>query len=187
VAPDSSEGGNLRLFVRHWWTLLLRGLIAIIFGLLAFTWPGLTARVLVLMFGLYALSDGIFCLVSAAGSGRDDRWLLVLEGIVGLWAGLVMLRSPSLTAVVLIFLMSIWAMATGVLRLAAAFRLRRAIPGEFWLAFSGILGVLFALLLMFRPGIGALSVVWIIGAFALAFGLTEIVLGVELRRIQHAH
>jgi uncharacterized membrane protein HdeD (DUF308 family) len=187
VAPDSSVGGNLRILVKHWWTLILRGLIAIAFGLAAFTWPGLTAGVLVLLFGFYALADGIFCLLSAFGRGREDRWLLVLEGVVGLWAGVVTLRSPAITAVVLVFLISIWAMATGILRIAAAFRLRKDIPGEFWLALSGVLGVLFALLLMFRPAIGALSLVWIIGAFALAIGIAEIVLGIELRGIRQAH
>jgi uncharacterized membrane protein HdeD (DUF308 family) len=155
----------------------------IAFGVLAFPRPSVTVTSLVLLFGSYALVDGVFSLLTALGGGhhREDRWLLALEGIVGVWAGVVTLRSPALSAVVLVFFISIWAMATGFLRIAAAIRLRKEISGEVWLALSGVLSVLFALMLMVRPAAGALALVWVIAGYALILGVFEIILGVELR------
>lgn len=163
--------------------MVLRGIVAIVFGVLAFAWPGVTLATLVLLFGWYALVDGIFSLVSATGGRRtrEDRWLLAPEGIVGLWAGVVTLRAPAITAIVLVFFISIWAMATGFLRIAAAFRLRKEISGEVWLALSGVLAVLFAVMLMLRPLAGAMGLVWIIAGYALVLGVTLIMLGFELR------
>ena len=174
------------LFASRWWAVVLRGIVAIAFGVLAFAWPGVTLATLVLMFGFYALLDGIFSLVAAFGGNRtrEDRWALGLEGVVGLWAGIVTLRAPSVTAVVLVFLISIWAMVCGFLRIAAAFRLRKEISGEFWLGLSGVLSVVFALILMFRPLSGALGLVWLIAGYALVFGVTLIILGFELRHVR---
>jgi uncharacterized membrane protein HdeD (DUF308 family) len=175
-----------RLFGTRWWVVLLRGVIAIAFGVLAFTWPVLTLATLVLLFGLYAFVDGIFSLMAAIGGERrkEDRWLLALEGIVGIWAGVVTLRAPQLTAIALLLLISFWAMATGFLRIVAAVRLRKEISGEVWLALSGVLSILFALILMMQPGIGALGLVWVIGGYALILGVFEIMLGVELRSLR---
>ena len=174
------------LFAGRWWAVVLRGIIAIIFGALAFTWPGVTLATLVLLFGFYALVDGIFSLVAAIGGRRtrEDRWLLALEGIVSLWAGIVTLRAPSITVLSLVFFISIWAMVTGFLRIAAAFRLRKEISGEVLLVLSGVVSVLFALMLVFRPVIGALGLVWVIAAYAVVLGIILIMLGFELR---HTH
>ena len=171
------------LFAGRWWTLLLRGLVPIAFGVVAFAWPGVTAATLVLLFGYYALVDGGFSLLAAIGGRRhgEDRWLLALEGVIGIWAGVVTLRAPEITAVMLVFFISIWAMATGFLRIAAAIRLRKEISGELWLALSGVLSVLFALMMMLRPDVGAVGLVWVIAGYALVLGLFEIMLGVELR------
>jgi len=176
----------MSLFAGRWWALALRGLVAILFGVLAFGWPGVTAATLVMLFGFYVLFDGIFSLVSAIGGrrSREDRWLLALEGIVGLWAGIVTLRAPLLTGTVLVFLIAMWAMITGFLRIVAAFRLRKEISGEMLLALSGLLSVLFALMLMFRPEVGALGLVWVIGGYALVLGIVLIMLGFELRHKQ---
>ncbi len=177
-----------RLFAARWWAVLLRGIVAITFGVLAFAWPGVTVASLVLLFGFYALVDGVFSLLTALGGRRrrEDRWLLALEGIVGVWAGVVTLRSPALTAVALVFFISIWAMATGFLRIAAAIRLRKEISGEVWLALSGVLSVLFALMLMVRPAMGALALVWVIAGYALILGVFEVILGFELRGVRTA-
>jgi len=176
----------LSLFAGRWWAVLLRGIVVLAFGVLAFVWPGVTVATLVLLFGFYALMDGIFSLVSAIGGRRrrEDRWLLVLEGIVGLWAGIVTLRSPAITAVALVFFISIWAMATGFLRIVAAMRLRKEISGEVWLALSGVLSVLFAFMLMLNPGIGVIALIWLIGGYALIMGVFQILLGVELRGLR---
>jgi uncharacterized membrane protein HdeD (DUF308 family) len=177
-----------RLFGTRWWVVLLRGLIAIAFGLLAFAWPGVTVATLVLLFGFYALVDGIFSLSTAIGGRRhpEDRWLHALEGIIGIWAGVVTLRAPVVTAMVLVFFISIWAMATGFLRIVAAIRLRKEISGEVWLALSGGLSVLFALMLMMRPAVGAVGLIWAIAGYALILGVFEVMLGVELRGLRTA-
>jgi len=167
----------------RWWAVLQRGIVAIAFGAVAFAWPGVTAATLVLLFGFYALADGLFSLLAAIGGRRhgEYRWLLALEGVIGIWAGVVTLRAPQITAVMLVFFISIWAMATGLLRIVVAIHLRKEISGELWLALSGVLSVLFALMLMLRPDVGAIGLVWVIAGYALVLGLFEIMLGVELR------
>jgi uncharacterized membrane protein HdeD (DUF308 family) len=168
--------------------VLLRGLIAIAFALIAFTRPGVTVATLVLIFGFYMLFDGISSLVAAFGRHRhEDRWLLVLEGVIGIWAGLVTLRAPGVTAAVLVFFISIWAMATGFLRIVEAIRLRKQISGEMWLALSGVLAILFALMLMVRPVAGALALVWVLAGYVLILGVLLVFLGIELKSVQAAH
>jgi uncharacterized membrane protein HdeD (DUF308 family) len=184
VPTEESLPQIVSQFTGRWWAMILRGIVAIAFGVMAFTWPGVTIATLVLLFGYYALLDGIFSLVSAIGGrGREDRWMLVLEGIVGLWAGIVTLRAPEITAVVLVFFISIWAMTMGFLRIAAAIRLRKQISGEVWLALSGVLSVLFAVMLMARPALGAVGLIWVIAGYAVALGVILIMLGFELRHM----
>jgi uncharacterized membrane protein HdeD (DUF308 family) len=170
------------LIAGRWWAVLLRGVVTIAFGAAAFFWSGVTAATLVPLFGFYALADGVVSVISAIGGRRhgEDGWLLALEGMIGLWAGVVTLRAPEITAVTLVFFISIWAMATGFLRIAAAMRLRQEIAGELWLALSGLLSVLLALMLVLRPDVGAIELVWVIAGYALVLGLVEIMLGVEL-------
>jgi len=185
MVTENSALETASLFAGRWWTVVLRGIIAIAFGVLAFAWPGVTLGMLVLLFGCYALVDGCFSLLTALGGRRrEERWLLVLEGVVGIWAGVVTLRAPAVTAVVLAFFVSIWAMATGFLRIAAAIRLRKEISGELWLALSGFLSVVFALMLMLRPALGALTLIWVIAGYALILGVFLIMLGIELH---HTH
>jgi len=176
------------LFTRRWWVVLLRGVIAVIFGLMAFAWPHLTIATLVLLFGWYALIHGISSMVAAIGYRPEagNRLLLALEGVVGIWAGIVTLRSPTATAVVLIFFVWVWAIATGILRIAEAIRLRKAIRGEVWLALSGVVTVVFGLMLLLRPVAGLIALAWVIAAYALLLGLFEILLGLELRTLGHA-
>jgi uncharacterized membrane protein HdeD (DUF308 family) len=174
------------LFTKNWWVLLVRGIVAMLFGILAFARPGITLAALVLLFGFYALVDGIFSLI-AAFSGwqyREDRWLLILEGLIGLGAGFVTLRAPAITAVALTFFIAVWALATGVLRIVEAVRLRKEISGEFWLALSGILSVLFAFLVMLRPAAGALAMAWVIGWWALFMGAMLVMLSFKLRSMR---
>jgi uncharacterized membrane protein HdeD (DUF308 family) len=165
------NSANVGLFAGRWWAVLLRGVVALVFGALSFSWPAVTLDILVLLFGCYALLDGGFSLVAAIG-GRNpgDRWLLVFEGVVGIWAGVVTLRAPAIGAAVLVFFISIWAMATGFLRIVAAIHLRKQNSGEIRLALSALLSVLFALTLMLRPGLGTLVLVWVIAGFAVAIG-----------------
>src|SRR5436190_15373234 len=170
------------LFTKNWWVLLLRGIVAVLFGILAITRPGITLAVLVLLFGIYAVVDGCFALFAAIGgwSHREDRWLLLLEGFIGIGAGILTLRAPGITTVALLFFIAAWALATGVLRIVAAIRLRKEITGEFWLALSGIASVVFAFLVMMNPAAGALAMAWLIGWYALFLGATLVMLSIKL-------
>jgi uncharacterized membrane protein HdeD (DUF308 family) len=180
------------MFAGRWWTMVLRGVVAILFAVLAFTWPGETTRILMLLFGGYALADGIFMVIAAIGGRphRHGRWLLALEGIVGICIAIVVLRSPAESAVALVFFISIWAVALGFLRIMEAVRLRKELSGEMWLALSGVIAVLFAVMLMVRPLVGAVELIWLIAGFALVTGIFEILVGIEVRRPRdsaHSH
>jgi uncharacterized membrane protein HdeD (DUF308 family) len=163
----------------HWWAFAIRGLAAVLFGILAFALPGVTLAVLVLLWGAYALVDGVLSLVSAFRTDNDHRWGLLLEGIVGIAAGLVTFFYPGLTALVLLYIIAAWALITGALELYAAVRLRRVINNEWWLVLSGIVSILFGIVLLAAPGAGALAVIWLIGAYAIVFGI--LMLGLALR------
>ena len=172
----------LRFIGRNWWLLVLRGICAILFGVLAFTWPGMTLGVLVLLFGGYALADGILAFVAAfSNSTGTPWWILVLEGLVGIAVASVTFLYPGITAVVLLVLIAMWAIVTGVFELAAAVQLRKEIEGEVWLGLAGLASVLFGLVLLARPGIGALAVVWMIGAYSVLFGVLLVALGFRVK------
>jgi uncharacterized membrane protein HdeD (DUF308 family) len=174
------------LFTKNWWVLLLRGIVAVLFGILAITRPGITLAVLVLLFGIYAVVDGCFALFAAVGgwSHREDRWLLLLEGFIGIGAGILTLRAPGITTVALLFFIAAWALATGVLKIVSAIRLRKEITGEFWLALSGIASVVFAFLVMMNPAAGALAIAWLIGWYALFMGAMLVMLSIKLHNIR---
>jgi uncharacterized membrane protein HdeD (DUF308 family) len=166
---------------RHWWAFALRGVAAVVFGILAFAWPGLTLTVLVLFWGAYALVDGVLALIAAFRTENDHRWGLLLEGVVGIAAGIVTFLYPGLTALVLLYIIAAWAIITGALELYAAYRLRRVIHNELWLALGGVASLLFGIVLLAAPGAGALAVVWLIGAYAIVFGILLIALAFRLR------
>jgi uncharacterized membrane protein HdeD (DUF308 family) len=186
VSTELSSSGTAGLFARSWWVMLFRGLLAVVLGLLVFTRPVLTLAAVVLSFSVYALIEGASALFTAISGWRhrDDRWLLLLEAIVGIAVGIVTLRTPQITAMVLIFFIAVWALATGVLRIVEAIRLRREISGEFWLGLSGLVSVAFALVVMLRPMAGALAMIRVIGAYALILGASEIMLAFRLRGVR---
>jgi uncharacterized membrane protein HdeD (DUF308 family) len=176
--------GVLPVLARNWWALVLRGLAAILFGVLAFAWPGITLFVLVLFFGAYMLVDGIFAIVAAVrAAGEEDRWwLLLIQGTLGVLAGLVAIFWPGLTALALLYFIAAWAIVTGIMEIVAAIRLRREIEGEWALALSGALSVLFGVLLVVLPApAGLLSLVWLIGAYAVATGVLLLILAFRVR------
>ena len=181
---SSTEAGGL--FLGRGWVVLLRGLTAIAFGLLAFAWPGVTLARLVVLFGIYALVHGILSAAAAIGNrGQHGCLLLAFEAIVGLWAGIVTLRSSSGTPMAFVFLVWLWALATGILRIAEAVRLRKDIPGDIWLALSGVITVLFGLMLVSRFFVSVIGLAFLIAIFALICGVFEILLGWELRAMRH--
>jgi uncharacterized membrane protein HdeD (DUF308 family) len=175
----------LRSLAENWWLLLLRGVAAIIFGMLAFFWPGLTLLSLTLLWGAYAFADGIFALWAAiAGKGAVEtstRWWLAASGIVSVLAGLVALFWPGVTTLVLLMLIASWAVIIGVLHIWGAIELRKEVQGEWLLALYGVLWIGFGVLMFAQPGAGALALVWMIGWCAILSGCMSIALAFRLK------
>ncbi|HUJ86552.1 MAG TPA: HdeD family acid-resistance protein [Burkholderiales bacterium] len=171
------------ILFRNWWVLLLRGLIAIAFGLLVWFQPGISLAALVLLFGAYVMADGILGVWTAiAGRAEHEHWwLLLLEGLLGIGVGILTFFAPGITALALLFYIAIWAVATGVLEIAAAIRLRKEIGGEWLLILSGLASVVFGVLLVVSPAAGALAVLWLIAAYAIVFGVLLVILAFKAR------
>ena len=177
----------LQSLARYWWLFLLRGIAAIVFGVLAFMWPGITLFTLVWLWGAFALIDGVLALVHAfMGGGVGSRWWLVLVGLAGIAAGVVAFEQPLLTAVVLLFFFAGWAIALGVFQIIGAIQLRKQIDNEWTLILSGVVSVLFGILLIATPGAGLIGFVWVIAAYAVVFGVLLIGFAFRLKKQQAA-
>lgn len=178
----------LRVMSDNWWVLLLRGIAAVIFGLIALAMPGLTLMVLLITFGVYAVFDGILAIVTGfRRKGADDQWWAwALDGVLSVLIGLMALFWPAATAVAFILWMAAWAIVAGIFRIIAAIRLRREIDGEWALGLSGLLLVLWGVLLVLLPAAGLLGFAWMIGGLALLIGVTLIVLAFRLKKLQPA-
>jgi uncharacterized membrane protein HdeD (DUF308 family) len=175
---------NMKIaLISNWWALVLRGLAGIAFGILTFAWPGITLLALVLLFGAYALVDGVISLTGAIRAVTShERWgVLVMEGITGILAAILTVVWPGITMVGLVFLVAAWALVTGALETMAAIRLRRQVRGEWLLLLTGIASMMFGFLLMIAPIAGALVIAIWIGAYALVFGALLVALGFRLR------
>jgi len=171
---------------KNWWLLLLRGIAAIIFGVLAFAWPGLTLLTLILFYGAFALVDGVLAIIAAiTGGAPAPRWWLAIVGLLGIAAGLLTFLMPGLSALVLLFFIAGWAIATGVLQIIGAIQLRKEIDNEWLLILGGIISVLFGIGVMLAPGAGALALIWVIGTYAVIIGVLLVALAFRLKK--HAH
>jgi uncharacterized membrane protein HdeD (DUF308 family) len=183
VRPEVIPNRFAKVLSRGWWRVLLQGLAAIAFAI--FTWmnPGISLAALVILFGVYALADGI--LAAWLGlEGRkefDDWWVLLLMALVGIGVAVITFTTPRITAIALLFYIAIWAIVRGALEIVAAIRLRREIKGEWLLILAGIASILFGVLIMARPGAGALAVVWLIAAYAFVFGIIHVALAFKAR------
>jgi len=168
----------------YWWILGIRGLLAVLFGLAAIVWPRLTLLVLVLLFGAYALVDGVIAVVVSLQVRRvfTRWWVLLLEGLVGIIAGLLTFLWPGITALVLLYVIAFWAIVTGVFEIAAALSGWLPVAQEWSLALAGVLSVLLGVLLAILPGVGLLSLVWLIGVYAIVFGILLIIHAFQFRR-----
>lgn len=173
----------LDLLAKNWWVLVIRGVAGVIFGILTFVWPAISLAVLVLMWGAYALVDGVFSVVGAfkRPAGTSFPWWLFLTGIAGIAAGIFTFASPAITAIALLTLIAAFAIVRGIMEIAAAIKLRHEIDNEWLLVAAGVLSVVFGVLVMIYPGPGALAIVLWIGAIAAAVGVLEIVLGIRLK------
>lgn len=170
---------------RWWWTFILRGMLAVAFGVLAFMAPAWGITVLVLLFAAWALVDGVTSIVTGIRSRGRDRswWVEIVEGLIGIVAGVLAILFPAFAAEALVLIIAVWAILTGIFEIVAAVRLREQISGEVWLGLAGVASILYGVVLFLFPDAGALGLAWLIGGFAIAFGAFLVVLGWRLRGI----
>lgn len=176
----------IRVMADHWWVPLLRGIAAILFGLMALIWPGLTVYALLLVFGAYAIFDGVMAMViGLRRRPADDRWWAwALDGVLSIAIGLMALFWPEATALAFVIWMAAWGVVAGIFRIIAAIRLRDEIEGEWALGLSGLLLVVWGVLLALVPAAGLLGIAWLIGLFALLIGGAMIVLALRLKGLK---
>ncbi|MFL6416877.1 MAG: HdeD family acid-resistance protein [Bryobacteraceae bacterium] len=169
----------------NWWALVLRGAVAILFAVITFAVPGITIAILVTIFGVYALFDGIFALVSTVRAVQGHRrWgAFLFEGIIGILFGLYAIVFPVAAAAAFVTFVAFWAMFTGILEISAAIRLRRHIQGEWLLALLGVLSILLGIILLAAPVRGAVFLVWLLASYGLIFGIVLVALGFRIRRL----
>lgn len=185
-SPDART--DLRLLeglAENWWLMLLRGVAAVVFGVLTFGWPSASILVLAIVWGGYALVDGVLALwagVVGRTTARAARWWLAAVGALGIVAGILALAWPGITAMVLMFFVAGWLFAVGALQLWGAIRIRKEVEGEIWLALSGLLSIGIAALLVAQPAAALLAMAWAIGGVAILVGISYIALGFRLRR-----
>jgi len=179
-------GNRLAVILRRtWWMLLLRGLFAIVFGVLTWVLPGVSLAALVLLFGAYVMADGILGVWSAVAGRKEHEhwWVMFIAGLLGIAVGVLTFLAPGVTALVLLFYIAIWAIATGVLQIVVAIRLRKEMSGELLLILAGLASVLFGILLVVRPDAGALAVLWLIATYAVFFGVLLVMLALKVRSV----
>ena len=175
----------LRSLADNWWLLLLRGIAAIAFGVLAFLWPGLTLVTLTLLWGAYALTDGVIAIwaaFNAAGGDAGPRWWLGLSGVAGILAGVVTFYYTGTTTLVLLMFIAVWAIIIGILQIWGAIALRKVLQHEWLLILNGVLSIAFGVVLLAQPGTGALALVWMIAWYAIFFGCLYVALAFKLKQ-----
>jgi uncharacterized membrane protein HdeD (DUF308 family) len=180
----SKSGGAMgTLWAHDWWVVLLRGIVAVLFGLLAFFLPSVTLIVLVLLFGIFAIVDGILSFERAfSASSRNESWIWpTIVGVLGIAAGVAAFIWPGITALVLLYIIAAWALLTGIVEIIGTIRMRREISDEWLFVLGGVLSVLFGLLVFARPGVGAIAVVWLIGFYAIVLGIQRIAVAFRMR------
>jgi uncharacterized membrane protein HdeD (DUF308 family) len=192
MATDRHPGVGLgsamvHALAKNWWMLLLRGIAAIVFGLLALAWPGMTLVTLILFYGAYVLVDGVLAVFAAITGGTPaPRWWLAVVGLLGIAAGLLTFLMPGVTALVLLYFIAGWAIATGVFQIIGAIRLRHEIDNEWLLILGGIISVLFGGAMFAAPGAGALALVTVIGIYAIVIGVLLVALSFRLKKHLHS-
>jgi uncharacterized membrane protein HdeD (DUF308 family) len=173
----------MEILARNWWAIVLRGVVAILFGLAAFAWPGLTLAAVIVVYGAYALADGVLAVLWALFGRRAGPfpWGVFLAGLAGIGAGVVAFAWPGVTALALLYVIALWAIARGVFEIIAAVALRKEIEHEWLLALTGAASVGLGVVLLAAPGAGALAMIWWIAAWAIVLGVLAIALGFRLR------
>jgi uncharacterized membrane protein HdeD (DUF308 family) len=172
---------------RNWWSLVIRGILGILLGIVSFAWPAITLHGLVLLFGFYALIDGVVNITGAVRAvAARERWgALLFEGIIGILAAIAAIAWPAITALALVYIIAAWAIIHGIAEVAAAARLRKWVRGEWLLGLAGVLSILFGVLIAAAPLVGAVVIAVWFGAYALVFGVMLLALGFRLRHLSH--
>ena len=184
--PPFAPRFMLHALARNWWLILLRGICAIAFGMLTFIWPGVSLLTLILLYGAFALADGIFSLAAAiTGSTPTPRWWLAVVGVLGIAAGTMTFLWPGLTAIVLQIFIACWAVAIGVMQIIGAIQLRKEIRDEWLLIAGGALSIVFGIILLTNPRVGALALLYVIGSYAILYGILLVSFSVRLRGHSH--
>jgi uncharacterized membrane protein HdeD (DUF308 family) len=186
IGAGSTIVGMLETLVRRWWMVVLRGVLAVAFGLIAIAWPGITVLALVILWGAYTLVDGVTAVVLSLADRTvppGDRLLYGLLGLLGIAAGIIAFVWPRITALALLVVIAVWALIAGVLQIAAAIRLRKVITNEWFLALSGVVCLVLGVLLIVQPTEGAIGLVIAIATFAIVWGVSLVLFGLRLRKI----
>jgi uncharacterized membrane protein HdeD (DUF308 family) len=179
----------LNLISRDWWVFALRGVAAMLFGIMAIALPGITLATLILLFGAYAFVDGAALLIALArgeAGARRNAWAVGIMGVLGVVASIVTFVWPGVTALSLLYLVAFWAITMGLFQVVAAIALRREIEGEFWMGLGGVMSVVFGIFLIVSPGTGLLALVWLVGFWAIVFGGSSLGFAYRLHGIQAA-
>ena len=185
-SPSLSGGLMLHALARNWWLILLRGICAILFGVLAFIWPGITLLTLALLYGIFALIEGALALAAAImGGAPAPRWWLAVLGLIGIAVGILTIIMPGMTAFILVLFVAVWAIISGIMQIVGAIRLRKEIENEWMLVAVGAISVAFGVLVALQPMLGALSLVFVIGAYAIIYGIALVALAFRLRGHSH--
>jgi uncharacterized membrane protein HdeD (DUF308 family) len=173
----------------NWWALALRGALGILVGILALTRPGVTLAAIVILLGAYMFVDGVFAIMAALrGIRAGDRWgWMLVEGILGIVAGIIVFRTPSTGAIVLLWLVAFWAITHGIAEILAGIKLRKLIEGEWLLILAGVLSLALGIYVLMRPGVGLLLLVTWVGVYALFAGIVTLILSFRIRKWSHEH
>jgi uncharacterized membrane protein HdeD (DUF308 family) len=182
--PSLAPGASLlHTMAQNWWLVVLRGVAAIIFGILAFAWPGAALLTIVLFWAAFAMVDGVLAIIAAVKGGNPmPRWWLAIVGVAGIVAGALAFLIPGLAALVLLTFIAVWAIILGVMEIYGAIKLRKEIEGEWLLILNGALAVAFGILLLWRPTTGALALIYIIAAYAVIIGVIYVAFGLKLKK-----
>lgn len=175
----------LRALTKSWWVLVLRGVLAILLGVLALANPGTTAATLVLWIAIFLIIDGALALLTttARWKEREDKWLHVAEGVLSILLGILILNAPEMTLFLVVLYAAVWSIMAGITRIAMAIQLRKEIEGETWLALSGLLSIVFGILVIAQPGIGLATIMWMLGLFLILAGVVLIALGLKVKKL----
>jgi uncharacterized membrane protein HdeD (DUF308 family) len=170
--------------VAKWWVQLIRGLIILLFGMVALFWPLATLESLIWIFAIFAIIFGIFVFIASFFSGKDRWWGLLLEGLLGIAIGIIVLAWPGATLLVFLVILGIWAILNGLLELVMSYKLRKVIPDDWLLVLSGIISIIFGVMIFFWTVASVLVLVWFIAFYAIFFGVILIVLSMRLKQLQ---